>query len=454
MNSTTPLTRAARDVFTVSRLNRTVRELVELSLGVIWVEGEISNLSRPASGHQYFSLKDAKAQVRCAFFKQRARLSRVTLEPGKQVLVRARASLYEPRGDYQLIVEGVELAGDGLLQQRYQDNLQRLNAEGLFSADRKRALPPFPQHIGVVTSATGAAVRDVVEVLRRRYPLAPVTVYPTAVQGDSAVPGITAAIHLANDHGVADVLLIVRGGGSLEDLWAFNEESVVRAVVASAIPTVSGVGHEVDTTLCDLAADTRAPTPSAAAELVSPPLDQLTSRLISSHRRLHRHVQLRTQRARAQLTRLQARLARHQPERQVETAQQRLDLARARLDRAISAQLSNRESALRTQIKRLRAQSPARQLATRRSELRRIGAQLAHAFRHRLQDAERLLGTQTRALDAVSPLATLERGYAVVRRASDGHVVQTASHIQAGERLRITLREGELHADATDPTHE
>ncbi|MEM9602999.1 MAG: exodeoxyribonuclease VII large subunit [Pseudomonadota bacterium] len=451
MNTHAPLTRTARDVYTVSRLNRTVRELVELTLGVIWVEGEISNLSRPASGHQYFSLKDARAQVRCAFFKQRARLSRVALEPGKQVLVRARASVYEPRGDYQLIVESVELAGDGLLQQRYQENLQRLNAEGLFDAGRKRALPPFPKQIGVVTSATGAAVRDVVDVLRRRYPLAPVTVYPTAVQGDRAVPGIVAAIGLANDHAEVDVLLIVRGGGSLEDLWAFNDEAVVRAVADSVIPTVSGVGHEVDTTLCDLAADTRAPTPSAAAELVSPPLDQLISRLASCSRRLNRSMQQRTARARDGLGRLHARLARQQPERQLETAQQRLDLARVRLDRAITAQLSRHETALRAQTRRLRAQSPARQLATQRTTLRRVSAQLAQAIRHRVQDAERLLGTQTRALDAVSPLATLERGYAVVRRAADGHVVLDAAHVNPGERLRITLREGELHADASDP---
>lgn len=451
VNSQHTLSRSERDIYTVSRLNRTVRELVELTLGMVWVEGEISNLSKPASGHVYFSLKDARAQVRCAFFKQRVRMSRVQLDVGKQVRVRARASLYEPRGDYQLIVESVEAAGDGLLQQRYQENLKRFADEGLFDTERKQTLPPHPEHIGVVTSATGAAVRDVVEVLRRRYALAEVTLYPTPVQGDAAAASIAAAIDLANDHGAVDVLLIVRGGGSLEDLWAFNEEVVVRAVARSTLPTVSGVGHEVDTTLCDLVADQRAPTPSAAAELVSPPLDNLLTRLSNSERRLTRALLSMRQHARQGFNALQARLALQHPERQVQTAQQRFDYAQLRLNRAMARRCELTRNALENREMRLENRTPERLIAARKAVLNAQITRLQHAMKTRIANTDASLKATTRALDAISPLATLDRGYAVVRKATDGAVIQDATDVGEREQLRITLRRGELVAE-TLPT--
>ncbi|MEM6985208.1 MAG: exodeoxyribonuclease VII large subunit [Pseudomonadota bacterium] len=448
MSTQSPLSRNARDVFTVSRLNRTVRELVELTLGMVWVEGEISNLSKPASGHQYFSLKDARAQVRCAFFKQRARRATVPLENGKHVRVRARASVYEPRGDYQLIVESVELAGEGALRQRYEENLRRLDEEGLFAIERKRELPSHPMHIGVVSSATGAAVRDVIEVLRRRFALADVTLYPCLVQGDQAAPAIERAIERANDHAAVDVLLIVRGGGTLEDLWAFNEERVVRAIANSQIPTVSGVGHEVDTTLSDLAADWRAPTPSAAAEIVSPPLDQLTDRLNNALRRLARLIAYRRTQARDRLGSVQARLTRQHPEHQLNTASQRLDLAQTRLQRALQSHMQSSERKLLALDARLTAQSPNRRVANNRTRVEIAATRLGHVMQVRLKQAQASFAASSRALDAVSPLATLDRGYAVVRRQADGAVLYDARDISPDERLRITLRRGEVLADA------
>lgn len=447
VNTPDTIARRERDVYTVSRLNRTLRELIELTLGTIWVEGEVSNLSKPASGHQYFSLKDTRAQVRCAFFKQRIVRSHVALENGRQVLVRARASLYEPRGDYQLIVESVELAGDGALRQRYEENLRRFEKEGLFAAGRKRPLPTHPTQIGVVTSATGAAVRDVVEVLRRRFALAEVTLYPTAVQGEQAAVSVASAIDLANDHSTVDVLLIVRGGGSLEDLAAFNDEAVVRAMARSKIPTVSGVGHEVDTTLCDLVADWRAPTPSAAAELVSPPLDQLTDRLNNAVSRLQRTLATQCKRAGEQLLRTRNRLMRQHPEQRLNTASQQLDLVWTRMSRAIDMRLWAQGARLGTVDARLRANAPEHLLARKRSDLAIADNRLRNAMARQFERAQSDLFALSRALDNISPLATLERGYAVVRRHSDGAVLQNAHEVTEMDRLRITLQNGELLAD-------
>ncbi len=452
MNSQETLTRAERDVYTVSRLNRTIKELVELTLGALWVEGEISNLATPASGHMYFSLKDSGAQVRCAFFKQRARNCRLTLEHGQRVRLRARASIYEPRGDYQLIVESVEAAGDGLLQQQYLENLRRFEAEGLFDAARKQPLPSYPSHIGVVTSRSGAAVRDVIEVLRRRYPLARVLIYPTTVQGTTAARQIAAAIDLANDHAVVDVLLVVRGGGSLEDLWAFNEEPVVRAVARSQIPTVSGVGHEVDTTLCDFTADSRAPTPSAAAELVSPPLDQLSQRLVVAERRLLRNITDRVQQNRKQLKSIQSRLLRQHPERRVETAAQRIDRAMMRLQRLGHELPRTRIAQLDALTARLNAVSPRRQLRERRLAVNALSTRMTLGIQRKTQAAQAALNAAMRTLDAVSPLATLERGFAVVRRDDTGAVVYDAASVQPADRLRIRVRLGEIVADAAEIT--
>ena len=269
-SSPVPGTPPERDIYTVSRLNREVRVLLERGFGTLWIEAEISNFARPSSGHWYFSLKDANAQVRCAMFRQRNYLSTFTPKDGQKVLVRARIGLYEPRGEYQLIVDHIEDAGRGALQRQFEELRARLAAEGLFAAERKRPLPGLPVRIGIITSPTGAAVRDILHVLARRFPAIGVLIYPVQVQGAQAAADIVAALELAGRRADCDVLILARGGGSLEDLWAFNDERLARAIVASPIPIITGVGHEVDFTIADFAADVRAPTPSAAAELVVP----------------------------------------------------------------------------------------------------------------------------------------------------------------------------------------
>src|SRR5690606_35272474 len=259
-----------REILSVSQLNRRAKQLLETHLPLLWVEGELSNVSQPSSGHWYFTLKDDQAQVRCAMFRNRNMLVRFKPQQGQQVLVRARVSLYEGRGDYQLIAEHMEEAGTGALQRAFEALKAKLGAEGLFDEARKRPIPTLPRHIGVITSPTGAAIRDVLTVLERRFPSIPVTVIPVAVQGKESAPQIVRALELANRCGLFDVLLLTRGGGSLEDLWSFNEEAVARAVAASQLPVVCAVGHEVDFSIADFVADLRAPTPSAAAELMTP----------------------------------------------------------------------------------------------------------------------------------------------------------------------------------------
>lgn len=309
----------SRHILTPSTLNRLVRDLLEDALPLVWIEGELSNVARPASGHLYFTLKDANAQVRCAMFRPKAVGLRFRPVDGTHVLVRARVGLYEPRGEFQLVAEHMEPAGEGALQREFEQLKARLDAEGLFDRARKRPLPAFARRIGVITSATGAAVRDVLSVLSRRWPLAEVEVLPVPVQGREAPPAIVSMLRRASASGRYDVLLLTRGGGSLEDLWAFNDEQVARAVHASAVPVVSAVGHEVDFSIADFVADLRAPTPSAAAELLVPDaaslerhLRQLRQRLATlQQRRLHALIQ-RTDHllARLQAQRPQTRLSR------------------------------------------------------------------------------------------------------------------------------------------------
>jgi len=293
-------TTANRDIYSVSRLNREVRVLLERGFGSVWLEAEISNFAKPSSGHWYFSLKDAAAQVRCCMFRQRNMLCAFAARDGQKVLVRARIGLYEPRGEYQLVIDHMEDSGLGALKRQFEELSAKLAAEGLFAAERKRPLPMIPKRIGVITSPTGAAIRDILHVLARRFAAVPVLIYPVAVQGATAAAEIAAAVRLAGRRAECDVLILARGGGSLEDLWAFNDEALARAIVASPIPVVSGIGHEIDFTIADFAADVRAPTPSAAAEIAVPDGEEW---LISLSRLAHR----------LQRDDLQAEIARHLP---------------------------------------------------------------------------------------------------------------------------------------------
>lgn len=436
-------------VYTPAGLNREARALLEGSFPLIWIEGEISNLARPRSGHMYFSLKDANAQVRCALFRGRARHLRFEPEDGLAVLLRGRVSLYEARGEFQLIVDHVEPAGEGALRREFERLRMKLEAEGLFADAGKRALPRFPRRIGVVTSATGAAIRDVLTVLRRRFPAIPVRVYPVPVQGEAAAPAIVRALALAGERADCDVLILTRGGGSLEDLWAFNEEVVVRAVRDCRVPLICAVGHEVDITLSDLAADMRAATPSAAAELAVPDRRAVATQIRQHGQRLAGHLQRRLRELIQSADWLAHRLQRVHPGRRLSERRDKLDALMRRQALAATGQLSARRQRLHHAASRLMAANPRQRLKQERQTLathhRRL-RQAAEARFHRLRG--RYLGAR-RALMAVGPQATLNRGYAVLRRASDGTVIREPKDAPPGSRLEALLARGRLSARAT-----
>ncbi|GAB4290328.1 MAG: exodeoxyribonuclease VII large subunit [Thiohalomonadaceae bacterium] len=430
-----------RDIYTVSRLNAEARAVLEGSFPLLWVEGEISNLARPASGHWYFSLKDSAAQVRCAMFRQRNQLLRFKPQDGMHVLIRARLSLYEGRGEFQLIVEHMEEAGSGALQRAFEMLKLRLQNEGLFDAARKRPLPRLPRCIGVVTSPTGAAIRDILTVLARRFPSIPVVIYPVPVQGSGAGEQIAAAIRRAGERAECDVLIVGRGGGSLEDLWAFNEEVVARAIHASPLPIVSAVGHEIDFTIADFVADRRAPTPSAAAELLSPDREEMRTQLLRQRIRLARSFQRQMRHKRERLAALQKRLK--HPGRRLQEIAQRLDEMEQRLSRASRHLLRHAGSRLAALHARLERHTPlyrVQALQTRHNELQR---RLHRAAAQHLERLNRRLAQAAHTLDAVSPLATLGRGYAIVTSA-DGSVLRAAAQTAPGAQVQARLGQGRL----------
>ncbi|MFR9720467.1 exodeoxyribonuclease VII large subunit [Aeromonas diversa] len=433
----------ASQVYTVTRLNSAVRMLLEHEIGTVWLNGEISNLAMPASGHWYFSLKDLSSQVRCAMFKGSNR--RVPLRPrdGMQVLVQARVSLFEPRGDYQLIVESMQPAGDGVLAMRFEELKQRLTIEGLFDAGRKRPLPAQPRAVGIITSATGAALHDMLTVLRRRAPSLPVIIYPTQVQGQAAIGQIVHALYTANRRAEVDVIILGRGGGSLEDLWCFNEEAVARAIAQSTIPVVSAVGHEVDVTISDFVADLRAPTPSAAAELVAPDQGQLRERLDALDLRLRRSALQLLQGSRHRLTLLAKRLEHRDPQRTLEQQSQRLDELALRLERQMSRQLQGSERRLAQLAQRLERHTPARRIEEGRRRHQLAGERLTAAMTRQLAGRSHRIGMLAARLDGVSPLATLGRGYAILRDEA-GKVVTSPRDTRVGARLSARLAEGGL----------
>ncbi|TBW54640.1 exodeoxyribonuclease VII large subunit [Marinobacter halodurans] len=430
----------------VSELNHQVRHLLEVSFLQVWVEGELSSFSRPSSGHWYFTLKDAKSQIRCAMFRGNNQRVSKTPKEGDQILIRGKVTLYEARGDYQIIVESLEPAGLGALQQAFEALKKKLQAEGLFEAERKKPVPTVPRHIGVVTSPTGAAIHDILTVLKRRCPGIPVTLYPTSVQGAGAADEIVDAIRKAERHGVADVLIIGRGGGSLEDLWPFNEEKVARAIAECRLPTVSAVGHEVDFSIADFVADFRAPTPSAAAEHLAPDqsawlrtLDQQLHRLESIIQRILRNMG-------QQLGHLGQRL--RDPRRELQAYQQRLDEQEIRLLSTMRQRLARVEQQLQQNRQRLSAQSPQRMLNERLERTGQLGERLQRALHWRLGEQRERLAHAGQALQLVSPLATLDRGYAIVGTA-EKPVVRRASDLYAGDSITARLGQGHVEALVT-----
>ena len=435
-------------IFTVSRLNQTVRLLLEQEMGQVWISGEISNFTQPASGHWYFTLKDDSAQVRCAMFRNSNR--RVTFRPqhGQQVLVRANITLYEPRGDYQIIVESMQPAGEGLLQQRYEQLKQRLAAEGLFDQSLKKPLPSPARQVGVITSKTGAALHDVLHVLQRRDPSLPVVIYPTAVQGDDAPGQIVRAIELANRRDECDVLIVGRGGGSLEDLWSFNDERVARAIFASRIPVVSAVGHETDVTIADFVADLRAPTPSAAAEIVSRNQLELLRQIQSQQQRLEMAMDYFLASSNQRFTRLQHRLQQQHP--QLRLARQQTELVRLkqRLDTAIDARLRRASLHQQRLSQRLSQHTPLPRIHRLQTRLQQHEYRLSQALSARLGASRERFGTLAAHLEAVSPLATLARGYSVTQ-AEDGKLLKQTRQVQAGDKLTTRLADGIVESQVT-----
>jgi exodeoxyribonuclease VII large subunit len=430
-----------REIFTISRLNREARALLERGLGSLWLEGEISNLSRPSSGHWYFSLKDETAQVRCAMFRQRNLLVRFPVRDGSHVLARGRVSLYEARGEFQVVIDHLEEAGEGLLRRRFEELKQRLGAEGLFEARHKQPLPKLPRRIGVITSPTGAALRDILHVLARRFPSIPVLVYPVAVQGEAAPREIEQALRLAGARRDCDVLIVARGGGSLEDLWAFNDEAVARAIFACPIPVVSGVGHETDFTIADLVADERAPTPSGAAERVAPDRAEWLRAFGVAAQRLRQSTRRRLNDLRLQLQVREQRLARVHPGVRLRQHAQRLDELEERLKRAARRRLERDRARYTAANALLLRASPAIRVEAQRIRLLAATRALASGARAALVSAQRRFQLAARTLDAVSPLATLDRGYAIITDAA-GHVLQDAANLAPGNRIAGRLARG------------
>ncbi|HEX3914138.1 MAG TPA: exodeoxyribonuclease VII large subunit [Steroidobacteraceae bacterium] len=434
-----------RDVYSVSRLNREVRALLERGLGTLWLEAEISNLAKPSSGHWYFSLKDAAAQVRCCMFRQRNMLCAFAPKDGQKVLVRARVGLYEPRGEYQLVIEHMEDAGLGALKRQFEELSAKLAAEGLFAPERKRPLPMIPKRIGVITSPTGAAIRDILHVLARRFAAVPVLIYPVAVQGAAAAAEITAAVRLAGRRAECDVLILARGGGSLEDLWAFNDESLARAIVASPIPIVSGVGHEIDFTIADFAADVRAATPSAAAEIAVPDGEEWLDSLARLALRLRRALLRRAEAQRERLRWLTGRAARVSPLARLAQQSQRLDDLEQRLARALRQIIAERGSTLGERRSRLWQLSPMARLRGTAARQAALLARLRAAALARMHLARERLAPLARTLNAVSPLATLSRGYAIVSKV-DGGIVRNAADAPPGTMIEARLAAGRIRA--------
>lgn len=445
---TEPDAAPGRSVYTVSRLNKEARVALERGLGVVWVEGELSNLSQPSSGHWYFSLKDRDAQVRCAMFRVKNAALGFTPKAGQLVIARGRVSLYEPRGEYQLIVDHLEEAGVGALQREFERLKAKLAAEGLFATQSKRSLPRFPRRIAVVTSPTGAAVRDVINILARRYPPAAVIVYPTPVQGAAAISAIVQALQLASLRKECDVVILARGGGSLEDLWAFNDERVARAIRACVIPVVTGIGHEIDFTIADFAADARAPTPSGAAELVVPDsvacleaLARMESRMTACMRRELRVISNRFASA-------GARLKQAHPGMRLAHQAQRLDDLEQHLAGAATAVLHVRRHRLNEAFTRLVRCSPEHFVQARSREAGVLRARLEHALGQYLSLLSHRVALAGRSLDMASPLATLSRGFAILTRA-DGTLVTDARSVPAGEEIEARLASGRLRAQVT-----
>lgn len=439
-----------REVYTVSRLNREARALLAKHFFSIWVDAEISNLACPSSGHLYFTLKDDQAQIRCAMF--RAERRQLTFRPadGCRVLVKAQLGLYEVRGDYQLIVEFMEESGDGLLRRAFEALKSQLAEEGLFDPARKKPIPALPERIGVITSPSGAAIRDILTVLKRRFPAVPVVIYPVTVQGGEAKIEIARALATADRRRDCDVLLLARGGGSLEDLWAFNEEMVARAMSRCSLPLVTGIGHETDFTIADFVADLRAPTPSAAAESVSAQQSEWLRNFVRLEEQLRRILQTRLRNQHKGLEWLIGRLKQTHPGRRLQDQAQRMDELEIRLCRLIKNKIGQLRAEIRTDAARLHASNPLKQIEILGTRQQHCSQRLVNAWVRNIEAKKRALAGLSQTLDAVSPLATLSRGYTITSRQENGAIVRSFTETRIGEIVETRLSRGRLICCVTE----
>ena len=430
-----------KNILSVSQLNRRAKQLLETHLPLIWVSGELSNFAKPSSGHWYFSLKDERAQVRCAMFKQANSRLRWQPNAGDHVLVRARVSLYEGRGDYQLIVEHMEQAGAGALQQAFEDLKYKLQQEGLFDEANKKELPQFPKHIGIITSPTGAAIRDILSVIHRRYPIVNSTIIPVSVQGEGAANEIIKGIKKAIDHTGFDLLILSRGGGSIEDLWAFNNENLARAIHACPIPTISAVGHEVDFTIADFVADVRAPTPSASAEIATPDLNEWLQTIDFLQEQLVSHLRRIIQQKNRELVFFKKRL-RH-PREQIHNRKQQLDKIEKSLLSHINTLLNSQRKELTSINKRLRLQHPDKNIQIFTEKLCQLNQKNQRALLQILQTKKQELSASAQVLNAVNPLSVLSRGYSMTTSA-DNRVINSVDDVAVGDVISTHLAKGSI----------
>ena len=431
-------------IISVTELNKLAKSLLENGIPKLWIEGEISNLARPVSGHIYFSLKDETSQIRCVWFKQRQSTNANDISNGMKMLALGKISLYQPRGEYQFIIEKMETAGEGDLKRKYEELKQKLFNEGLFDREKKLEIPKLPKKIGVITSPSGAAIRDVLSILKRRFPLLPIVIFPITVQGDNAAPDIENALKNANLRADCDVLILTRGGGSLEDLWAFNEEIVARAIHASKIPIISAIGHETDTTIADFVSDIRAPTPSGAAEIVTPDQNELLKLLKTLFGRIEHETNQYINSKSQSMDWLSKRLSQSSP---IMTVRKQIEISgnlRKLLFSSIGRNLSLHTKAVDSLKFRLNSSSPKLKIQKAISHLSEMQLKVTTSTKSSVTKLNSQLTTLGKTLDSLSPLKTLERGYAVARDSKTKKIISNSEKVSINSQIDIKLAKGEI----------
>lgn len=428
-------------IYSISELNDEVASTLTEAFGVIWVEGEISNLMRSAAGHVYFSLKDESASVRCAMFRMQNQSLDFELRDGMQILARAKVGLYKQRGEFQLIVEYAEESGEGLLRQRFELLKQTLQKEGLFDEFHKKPLPKIPKTIGLVTSPKGAAVQDIIKTIKRRYPIVRVIVYPTLVQGNEAIQKIASAIDIANQRDECDVIIIARGGGSLEDLWCFNEELVARSIFHSKIPIISGIGHETDFTIADLVADLRAATPTAAAEIALPTTSEIVDRLNRYIFDITQLIDYKVNHFRHQLKSASLRMQASHPQSKLQFNMQKLDLINEKMQKLPMMQVSYLKNIFKISFSKLLASNPKINIEAERQNLEMKNMALSNAMIGLIESKRNRFSVMTAQLEGASPLQSLSRGYALVTN-EDGRNIKSVKKIKTGASVKTKLSDG------------